>query len=80
MTDKPANPGGPIDPSGAKAARAEITTVGIPVEYMVIDHPWQPDDPATTETMLDGHGQQGWRLSTVYLDPIREKTRWIFIR
>jgi hypothetical protein len=58
----------------------KLTTVGVPAEYKVIDQPWQPDDPAVTEAMLTDLGLQGWRLTTVYPDPIREKTRWIFIR
>ena len=70
----------PIDPSGAKAARAEVTTVGVPAEYKVADQPWQPDDPATTEAMLTELGLQGWRLIIAYPDPIRERTRWIFSR
>lgn len=70
----------PIDPSGAKAARAEVKTVGVPVEYKVVDQPWQPSDPAATEAMLNEVGLQGWRLTTAYPDATREQTRWIFIR
>ena len=65
---------------GTKAARAEATTVGVPVEYKVIDLPWQPGDPSSTEAMLVEVGQEGWRLATAYPDSTREKTRWIFIR
>lgn len=73
----------PIHPSGAKApqgAHAQATTVGVPVEYKVVDQPWQPSDPAATEAMLTEIGLQGWRLTTAYPDATREQTRWIFIR
>jgi hypothetical protein len=30
--------------------------------------------------MLTEIGQDGWRLTAAYLDPQRERTRWIFIR
>lgn len=77
------SPHSPIDPSGAKApqgAHAQATTVGVPVEYKVVDQPWQPSDPAATESMLQEIGLQGWRLTTAYPDATREQTRWIFIR
>ena len=66
--------------SGGRTAHAETKTVGVPVEYKVVDQPWQPDDPATTETMLTTQGQEGWRLVTAYPDTQRERTRWIFSR
>lgn len=68
--------------SSRPSARAEATTplVGAPVEYKVVDQPWQPDDPAITEAMLIEQGLQGWRLSTAYPDTQRERTRWIFSR
>ena len=51
-----------------------------PVEYKVVDTQWSPSDPSASETMLNELGQDGWQLSAVYPDPIREKTRWVFIR
>ena len=50
------------------------------VEYKVVDTRWSPDDPAASNQMLNEIGQDGWTLSVVYPDPIREKTRWVFIR
>lgn len=51
---------------------------GAPVPYKVVDQPWQPSNPAVTEEMLNTVGQEGWVLSTAYLDSKRERTRWIF--
>jgi len=48
------------------------------VTYKVIDAQWNPSDPAAAQTLLTGLGQQGWGLVTVYPDPIREKSRWVF--
>ena len=56
------------------------TAVGPPVEYKVVDTVWAPWEPGIAEAMLTTEGQDGWRLSTVYPDPIREKTRLVFIR
>jgi hypothetical protein len=46
----------------------------------VVDHPWSPMEPTITEATLTEIGLEGWRLITVYPDPQREKTRWIFSR
>jgi hypothetical protein len=51
---------------------------GAPVPYKVVDQPWQPSSPVVTENLLNTMGQDGWALSAVYLDPRRERTRWIF--
>lgn len=90
MTDKPAGSNVSVSASssaqvthssdGARTARVETRTVGVPVEYKVLDLPWQPGDPASTEAMLIEQGQDGWRLATAYPDTQRERTRWIFIR
>jgi hypothetical protein len=57
-----------------------MRTVGAPVEYKVVDHPWSPMEPDNTEATLTEIGLEGWRLVTVYPDRQREKTRWIFSR
>ena len=87
MTDKPggnvsvsASSSASVSTGSSPQARAETRTVGVPVEYKVIDLPWQPGDPASTEAMLVEVGQEGWRLATAYPDTQRERTRWIFIR
>lgn len=64
---------------GARTARVETRTI-VPVEYKVVDLPWQPSDPAITGTMLTDAGQQGWQLIIAYPDQARERTRWIFSR
>lgn len=51
---------------------------GSPVQYNVVDSVWSPADPAATNAMLNAQGQNGWQLASVYPDPIRERTRWIF--
>ena len=48
------------------------------VTYKVIDQPWAPGNPSVTETFLNTTGQGGWELVAVYLDPLRERTRWVF--
>jgi hypothetical protein len=50
----------------------------LPVSYKVTDQRYSPSDPAATENFLNGIGQQGNRLSTVYPDSQRGKTRWVF--
>lgn len=55
-------------------------TIGVPVEYKVVDSEWSPSDPTQTEAMLNELGQDGWQLSAVYPDPTRERTRWVFSR
>jgi collagen triple helix repeat protein len=49
-----------------------------PVPYKVVDAPWSPADPAGAESFLNALGQNGWLLSTAYVDARRERTRWIF--
>lgn len=56
------------------------TPKGPPVEYKVIDQPSSPSDPVAAQAMLTEIGQEGWKLTTVYPDPMRERTRWIFSR
>ena len=46
--------------------------VGAPIEYKVHDQPWQPSDPAATESMLQEIGLQGWRLTTAHPDTQRD--------
>jgi hypothetical protein len=55
-----------------------FAAVATPVQYNVIDQPWSPSDPSTTQAMLTQQGQAGWQLSTVWPDAQRERTRWIF--
>jgi hypothetical protein len=49
-----------------------------PVQYKVVDQQYSPGDPTVAQELLTAQGLQGWQLNTVYPDPRRERTRWIF--
>jgi hypothetical protein len=65
------------DPQREKT-RWVFAAASAPVQYNVVDQPWSPSDPSTTQAMLTQQGQAGWQLSAVWPDPQRERTRWIF--
>ena len=64
-------------PSKPAHRTTQSNPVGPAVEYKVVDTPWSPNDPAPAEEMLNDVGGEGWRLTTVYPSPVREKTRWV---
>ena len=49
-----------------------------PITYKVVDQDWSPSDPSVPQAMLDEVGADGWQLIIAYVDPIRERTRFVF--
>src|SRR6516165_656510 len=76
MVNQPEHPTLPDARSVSTVPAQQLSAT--PIVYKVVDQDWSPSDPSVPQAMLDEAGQAGWQLIIAYVDPLRERTRFVF--